>query len=86
MQNINIRVLGYEIDFGQARAMAEVLASKENDFATLISWNDKKKDIHSPQCLQCEIKGAPGWEVYGKNHDGRLRISINEDTFVFIYS
>ncbi len=86
MQNINIRVLGYAIDFDQARAIAEILAVKENDFATLISWNDKKKNVHSPQCLQCEIKGAPGWEVYGRNHDGRLRISINDDTFVFIYS
>jgi hypothetical protein len=24
--------------------------------------------------------------VYGRNHEGRLRISINNDAFVFIYT
>ena len=35
---------------------------------------------------ECELKGKPGWEVYGENHEGRLRISFDEDRFVFIYS
>ena len=86
MQRVDIQIKGYTIDFDQARAMAELLAMKENEFATLVSWNDREKNVHSPQCLKCEIKGDPGWEVYGRNHQGRLRFSFNDDAFVLIYS
>ncbi|RUM42275.1 MAG: hypothetical protein DSY80_07415 [Desulfocapsa sp.] len=86
MQDVTVTVLGYSIDFDQAKQIAELLAIRDNEFASLVSWNDREKNIHSPQCLHCEIKGEPGWEVYGRNHGGRLRISINDDSFVFIYS
>lgn len=86
MKPISIVVEDYCLDFEQAKALAEVLALKGHDYATLISWNDRERNVHSPQCLQCEIKGSPGWEVYGENHEGRLRISVNDDAFVFIYS
>jgi len=86
MQPVAVDISGYTFDFEQAKRMAELLALRDNDFATLVAWNDREKGIHSPQCLQCEIKGDPGWEVYGRNHEGRLRISFNDDAFVFIYS
>ncbi len=86
MQSVSITVSGYTVDFEQAKQIAELLALHDNEFAMLVSWNDREKNIHSPQCLHCEIKGAPGWEVYGRNHAGRLRISINDDAFVFMYS
>ncbi len=86
MQAVEIQVSGYTVDFDQAREMARLLAERDNEFATLVAWNDREKNVHSPQCLKCEIKGDPGWEVYGRNHQGRLRISVNSDTFVFIYS
>ncbi len=86
MESVQITVSGYDLDFAQARAMAEQLALRDNEFATLVSWNDIEKGAHSPQCLKCEIKGEPGWEVYGRNHGGRLRISFNNNSYVFIYS
>jgi hypothetical protein len=86
MQAVDIRISGHEISFDQAREIARLLAEEDNDMATLVAWNDKDRNVHSPQCLQCEIKGDPGWEVYGRNHEGRLRISINNDAFVFIYT
>ena len=86
MQAVDVQISGYEITFEQARQMAELLALKDNEYATLVSWNDRAKGVHSPQCLKCEIKGDPGWEVYGRNHEGRLRISVNNDDFVFIFS
>lgn len=86
MKNIELSIVGMEIDFELVRAVAEILALKGNEYATLVSWNDREKNIHSPQCLKCEIKGDPGWEVYGRNHEGRLRISINDDQYVLIYS
>lgn len=86
MDKIECRFTNFIIDFEEAKAVAGILARRENEFATLISWCNREKGIHSPQCLQCEIKGEPGWEVYGRNHDGRLRISIDDDRFVFIFS
>ena len=86
MERVDCNVEGYEVDFDQAREMGRIMAEKDNDFATLVSWCDRDKGVHSPCCLKCELKGEPGWEVYGRNHEGRLRISIDNDRFVFIYS
>ncbi len=81
-----MKLSGYDVDFEQVKKISELLALRDNEFATLVSWNDREKGVHSPQCLKCEIKGDPGWEVYGRNHEGRLRISFNDDAFVLIYS
>ena len=86
MKPVDCTVQGYELDFDQAREVGRIIAEKENDFATLVSWSDREKGKHSPCCLKCEIKGDPAWEVYGRNHEGRLRISFDDDRFVFIYS
>jgi len=86
MEDVFVDITGYEVDFEQAKQIADLLGLRDHEMATLISWNDRERNIHSPRCLQCEIKGDPGWEVYGQNHDGRLRISVNKDAFVFIYS
>ena len=86
MEDVRITLEGISVDFDILRKMTEILALRDNEFATLVSWNDRDKNVHSPQCLKCEIKGAPGWEVYGRNHEGRLRISVNDDQFVLIYT
>lgn len=86
MEKIECGFSGYVIDFEQAKAVAKIVAERGNEFATLMSWCDRDKGRHSPHCLQCEIKGEPGWEVYGRNHNGRLRISVDDDRFVFIFS
>ncbi len=86
MEKIECSIYGYAVNFDQAREIGKIMAEEENDFTMLISWCDRDKGVHSPQCLKCEIKGDPAWEVYGRNHEGRLRISFDEDRFVFIYS
>ncbi len=86
MEDVICTLKGYELDYEQAKGFAGLIAARENEYATLVSWCDREKGVHSPQCLKCEIKGEPGWEVYGRNHEGRLRISFNDDRFVFIYS
>ena len=86
MKKITIRISGMRPDFEQARIVASALAGNDDSESMLISWNDRIRDLHSPSCLKCEIKGTPGWEAYGINHGGRLRISINEDDYVFIFS
>jgi len=86
MQKIHLTLDGISPDFDTVRKMADILALLENEYATLVAWNDQEKGIHSPRCLKCEFKDAPGWEVYGRNHGGRLRISVHNDRFVLIYS
>lgn len=86
MEKINISMQGGKIDFELARRLSLTIASQDDEEPMLICWNDKVNGNHSPSGVQCEIKGLPGWEVYGENHGGRLRISINSDDFVFIYA
>jgi hypothetical protein len=86
MEQIEITVTGTPMNFERARALAQQVAVQEGEEPMLISWCDREQGIHSPQCLQCEIKGEPGWEVYGRNHGGRVRVSVNRDCFVFIYA
>ncbi len=86
MERIECRFTDYVLDFEQAKAVAKIVAARGNELATLVSWCDRDKGVHSPQCLQCEIKGEPGWDVYGRNHEGRLRISFDDERFVFIFS
>jgi hypothetical protein len=86
MRSINLEMIGPDLNFETARRRAAALASEENPETMLISWSDGVRGVHSPQCLKCEIHGRPGWDVYGENHGGRLRIRVNSDRFVFIFS
>lgn len=77
---------GQDVDFALGRQLGSAIALAGNEEASLIAWADNLRHLHSPSGLQCEIKGEPGWEVYGRNHGGRMRISINQDALVLIYS
>ncbi len=86
MKKVGCEISGYAVNFDQAKEIGRIMAEKENEYASLVSWSDRDKGVHSPCCLKCEFEGEPGWEVYGRNHEGRLRISFERDRFVFIYS
>jgi len=85
MQNIAITLDGIDLDYDLARDLAQLAALRLDPEAVLISWYDRARDIHSPSCLKCEIKNERGWEVYGRTHGGKFRISLNKEAFVFIY-
>ena len=86
MEKISIKIEGRKLHFDLANAMALAIAEDNEEEPMLICWNDRGRDMHSPSGVMCEIKGAPGWEVYGENHGGQLRISINDEEYVFIYA
>jgi len=86
MKRITLSLEGQEIDLALAQQLGKVIALVGNEEAGLICWGDNLRHRHSPSGLHCEIRGEPGWEVYGRNHGGRLRISINHDDLVLIYS
>ena len=86
MKDVLIAITGADLDFEMARSMAKIIAQRENGESDCLAWSDSRKKKHSPSCVQCEIKERPGWEVYGENHGGRLKIIFNEGEYVFIHS
>lgn len=86
MKDISIAITGADLDFDLARDMSRVIAQRDNGETDCLAWFDGPRNSHSPASVQCEIKGSPGWEVYGENHGGRLKIIINQGEYVFIHS
>lgn len=86
MVSISLHLEGYQVDFSLARKIAETIALQENPETSLVAWCDAEQGMHSPQGVRCEIQGEAGWEVFGRNHGGRLRISFDRDRMVFIHS
>ncbi len=86
MKDILIAITGADLDFDLARGMARIIALQANGETDCLAWSDAYREMHSPGCVQCEIKGRPGWEVYGENHGGRLKIIFNQGEYVFIQS
>ena len=86
MIDVSILLEGLEPVFEDYREITRILAEQENRETMLVAWSDKKRNTHSPSCVRCQVGEVPGWEVYGRNHEGRLRISVNNDEYVFIYT
>lgn len=86
MKDILIAITGAELDFDSARNIAGIIARQENGATDCLAWSDARRGSHSPGSVQCEIKGRPGWEVFGENHGGRLKIIFNQGEYVFIQS
>lgn len=86
MKEINIRISDCEISQEQAQGMAQLIAERDNTETMAISRFNRRANACSPCCLKGEMGGKPGWEVYGENHGGRLKISVNDGEFVFIFS
>ncbi len=86
MEEVTVTVTGVPLAFESARAIARLLAARDEPETMLVAWCDREQGKHSPSCVKCEIHGAPGWEVYGRNHGGRLRIALNNGAFVFIHT
>ena len=85
MEKISISVDECHLDFDLASQLSQTIAAQKDEDPMLICWNDKARDMHSPSGVLCQFKDTPGWEVYGENHGGRWRISVNDDEYVFIY-
>ena len=86
MINVRLDLQGLAAGFNEYRELTRLLAAGDNPDTTLVAWADRGRAIFSPSCVRCQIGDEPGWEVYGRNHGGRLRFSVNSDEYVFIYS
>ncbi len=85
MKPVNLS-LDDDPSWDEARDAAYALAGGDEEDPMLMSWFDQLTGKFSPSCCKCDIKDGPAWEIYGKNHGGRLRISVNNDRYVFIYT
>lgn len=87
MEEIILTLGNGDIDFESARAEARRNAEKSNPDAEIISWHNRDANTQSPCCLRCEYDdGTPAWEMYGRNHGGRLKVVVNNGQYVFILS
>lgn len=86
MDEVRVAIRGVDLDFATVRRLAQALAEAGNPEAELIAWRDARQGTHSPSCVKCQIGDRAGWEVYGANHGGRLRVEINDGAYVLIYS
>ena len=86
MLEINIRISGETVNQEQAQRIGQLIAEKENPDTMVLSRFDRRANACSPCCLKSMIGDRPGWEIYGENHGGRLKININDGEYVFIFS
>ncbi len=86
MQTITIEISEYALSQEQAQNIAQIIAAQDNADTTAISRYNRFTNACSPCCLKGPLGDKPGWEVYGENHGGRLKISFNNGDYIFIFS
>ena len=81
---IDVGVPDTPLDFGQARAIAEMRARQEAADPILLAWYDRDAGRFSPQVTCCG-NDKPAWLVYAESRGGDLVIDINCEAYVFVY-
>jgi len=86
MKEIEIDLKGVDISQETAQEMSRLLAREGNQECTVIARRNRQQNSCSPCALGGDLNGRPGWEVYGETHGGRLKVSINQGDYVFIWT
>jgi hypothetical protein len=86
MQEISIKISGSKTTQPEAQQIAQIIAQRDNPETICISRFNRPANACSPCCLKQKIGNKPGWEVYGENHGGRLKVTVNEGDYIFIFS
>lgn len=84
MHVIDLTLHGVDVDFGLARAMAELAAARSVGEVMLVAWFDGAAGEGHPNARECT--GKPGWLAYGESHGGAIRVNVNEERFVFVFA
>ena len=88
MKTVAVRSNDIEIDFYQAKAIAEATASTLLGEATCLSWFDRERNQEAPahvsEChdASCEI---PGYIDYASSRGAELKVDVGGGDFVFCY-
>ena len=86
MKDISVNISGDIPSQEQAQKIGQLIAERDNPETIVISRFNRLANACSPCCLKGKMGHKSGWEVYGENHGGRLKISINDGDYVFIFS
>ncbi len=86
MRTITIQISGCDLAQETAQEIGMSIAVRDNQDSMVISRYNRFTNACSPCCLKEPLGDKPGWEVYGENHGGRLKIIFNQGEYVFIYS
>ncbi|MEN8133904.1 MAG: AF1514 family protein [Thermodesulfobacteriota bacterium] len=86
MKEIDIQISGCNVSQGQAQEIGQLLAEQDNPDSMVISRFNRAANACSPCCLKGALGEKPAWEVYGENHGGQLKITVNKGDYIFIFS
>jgi len=81
---VDVQVEDEPLDFEKAKEIADLKAGEIAEDAMLIAWFDRKRGKFSPQ-VECGGKEKPAWLVYAETRGANIVISVNHETFVFVY-
>jgi len=81
---IDVRTGDEQLDFEQARQLANARAREVSEDAMLVAWFDRKEGRFFP-AIACGGREKPSWLVYAESRGANLVVDINEETFVFVY-
>ncbi|MEJ5299726.1 MAG: AF1514 family protein [Thermodesulforhabdaceae bacterium] len=71
-------------DFATAFKAADEAAKSKHEEAIMIAWYDSLKNAFSP-AVECCSEEMPGWLVYAKSRGGNFIVSVNHETFIFVF-
>lgn len=86
MLEIKIWISGCPVGQPQAQEISRLLAAEGNRETICLARYNREADACSPCCLKGKLGAKPGWEIYGEKHGGRLKISVNDGNYIFIFS
>ncbi|MEJ2671683.1 MAG: AF1514 family protein [Deltaproteobacteria bacterium] len=73
-----------EVDFAQARALADRRAAEIGSEPMLLAWYNGRTGEFSPKVTCCG-EDKPTWLIYAESRGGDLVIDINDEAYVFVY-
>ena len=73
-----------DLDFAQAKKLADAEAQKLTPDPMLLAWYNAKTGEFSPPVTCCG-EDRPAWLIYAESRGGTICIDINEEEFVFVY-
>ncbi len=83
-QHIKLKIDNADLDFAEAKDIANQKAKESCADPMLLSWHQGKTGESYPN-LECGPGDKPAWIVYAESRGGDLSIDINEGQYVFIF-
>jgi hypothetical protein len=80
---IDIRT-SQEVDFDDAKRMADAKAREKLSEPMPLAWYDRKAGTFAPK-VECCDQNKPAWLIYAESRGGKVVVSVNGEEYVFVY-